>query len=182
MNTVIFPTATRPAGTSHSGSMPTSTILPSPSRSAGWRSGNVGFQFLRLYQFLFRRISHGASRLQEVMADIEAVTHYGAVQFEEGLRHAILRGVKFDAAASRIDGDESLKTYAGLRALYEPTLRTRDEKSVEAEMVKAIRHPTSEDDTHPSPSDRFALARRIQFASSWKKTDGYGTSSLTGKR
>ncbi|HTY61164.1 MAG TPA: M48 family metalloprotease [Acidobacteriota bacterium] len=124
---------------------------------------NAGFQFLRLYQFLFRRISHGASRLQEVMADIEAVTHYGALQFEEGLRHAILRGVQFDAAANRIGRDESLRTYAGLRSLYEPVpSQVEDEKPIEAELQKAISHPTSEDDTHPSPVDRFALARRIQ--------------------
>jgi hypothetical protein len=127
---------------------------------------NVGFQFLRLYQFLFRRISHGASRMQEVMADFEAVTHYGAAPFEEGLRHAILRGVKFDAAANRIDRDKSLKTYAGLRSLYEPALtQPEDEKSIAAEMEMVVSKPTSEDDTHPSPSARFALARRIQFAS-----------------
>jgi len=30
---------------------------------------NLAFQFLRLYDFLFRRISHGAVRLQEVLAD-----------------------------------------------------------------------------------------------------------------
>ncbi len=30
---------------------------------------NVAFQFLRVYHFLFCRISHGATRLQEVLAD-----------------------------------------------------------------------------------------------------------------
>jgi hypothetical protein len=134
---------------------------------------NVGFQFLRLYQFLFRRISHGASRLQEVMADFEAVTHYGAAAFEEGLRHAIFRGVKFDAVANRIDSDESLKTFVGLRSLYEPIPpQPEDEKSIAVEMEKAVSEPTSEDDTHPSPSDRFALARRIQSASQLEE-DGW---------
>src|SRR5262249_51274576 len=39
---------------------------------------NLGFQFVRIYQFLFRRISHGASRLQEVLADRTAALKYGA--------------------------------------------------------------------------------------------------------
>ena len=124
---------------------------------------NVGFQFLRLYQFLFRRISHGASRLQEVMADIEAVTRYGAAQFEEGLRHVILRGVRFQEAANQIDGNDSLKTLTGLRSLYESMASLPEsEKEIEVELEKAVNQATSEDDTHPSPADRFALARRIQ--------------------
>src|SRR5262249_22083716 len=48
---------------------------------------NIGFQFLRLYHFIFRRISHGATRLQEMLADKVAVLTYGAEAFEEGLRH-----------------------------------------------------------------------------------------------
>jgi Zn-dependent protease with chaperone function len=37
---------------------------------------NVAFQFLRLYDFIFRRISHGATRLQEVLADRTAIRLY----------------------------------------------------------------------------------------------------------
>ncbi|HSE37432.1 MAG TPA: M48 family metalloprotease [Blastocatellia bacterium] len=37
---------------------------------------NVAFQFLRVYHFLFRRISHGATRLQEVLADRVAARKY----------------------------------------------------------------------------------------------------------
>jgi hypothetical protein len=47
---------------------------------------NTAFQFLRVYHFLFRRISHGATRLQEVLADWAAqssreVTQSKASQF-----------------------------------------------------------------------------------------------------
>jgi len=45
---------------------------------------NVAFHFLRPYLFLFRRISHGATRLQEVLADRAAARIYGAQPFEEG--------------------------------------------------------------------------------------------------
>ena len=43
-------------------------------RQAVW--WNIGFQFLRLYHFVFRRISHGATRLQEVLADRAAARLY----------------------------------------------------------------------------------------------------------
>jgi Zn-dependent protease with chaperone function len=56
---------------------------------------NLAFQFLRIYSFLFRRISHGATRLQEVLADRVAAHNYGAAQFEEGLRHVIQRDIEF---------------------------------------------------------------------------------------
>src|SRR5262249_15448771 len=46
---------------------------------------NLGFQFVRLYHFLFRRITHGATRLQEILADRVAVRNYSAASFEEGL-------------------------------------------------------------------------------------------------
>ena len=45
---------------------------------------NIAFQFLRVYHFIFRRISHGATRLQEVLADRVAAAKYGAGAFEEG--------------------------------------------------------------------------------------------------
>src|SRR4030095_1216297 len=57
---------------------------------------NIAFQFLRVYHFIFRRISHGATRLQEVLADRVAVLHYGASNFEEGLKHVVRRHIEFD--------------------------------------------------------------------------------------
>jgi tetratricopeptide (TPR) repeat protein len=124
---------------------------------------NCAFHFLRLYHFLFRRISHGASRLQEIMADIAAATYYGASAFEEGLKHVVSRDINFAAAAQRVQNDASLKTYTGLRSLYEPAaLEAGERNSLEEQMEKSLSRPTSDDDTHPSPSDRFALARRVQ--------------------
>lgn len=124
---------------------------------------NCAFHFLKLYHFLFRRISHGASRLQEVMADIAAATHYGAPAFEEGLRHVILRNIEFGVAVKRIDSNPSLKTYAGLRSLYESVeQRAEENNSIDEQMKKNMSRPTSDDDTHPSPADRFALVHRVQ--------------------
>jgi tetratricopeptide (TPR) repeat protein len=54
-------------------------------RQAVWY--NLAFQFLRAYQFIFHRISDGATRLQETMADRVAALNYGPQAFEAGLRH-----------------------------------------------------------------------------------------------
>jgi Tfp pilus assembly protein PilF/Zn-dependent protease with chaperone function len=120
---------------------------------------NVGFQFVRIYYFLFRRISYGASRLQEVLADRMAALKYGADAFEEGLTHVIRRSIEFPFVANReivlaVDGGRALHN------LYD--LSIDNENTVEEEVQKALQRPTSEDDTHPSPADRFRLVHRVQ--------------------
>jgi len=122
---------------------------------------NIGFQFLRLYHFLFRRISYGATRLQEVLADRAAAATYGAQAFEEGLRHVIRREIEF-----RYVTNEELKDARGtgrpFRNLY--TLHVYGEKAVEDAVDKALNRETSEDDTHPCPADRFRLTKRVLCA------------------
>ncbi|MGA2610828.1 MAG: M48 family metalloprotease [Terriglobia bacterium] len=123
---------------------------------------NIAFQFLRLYHFLFRRISHGASRLQEVMADIVAVKLYGATAFEEGLRHVVFRDTEFSHTASQINSSREFQTAAHLRTLFEPSSSSpAQQRFIARDAEKNLNCPTSEDDTHPAPCDRFALARRI---------------------
>lgn len=133
---------------------------------AMYRSGqavwwNIAFNFLRVYHFIFRRISHGATRLQEILADRVAVYNYGARAFKEGLSHVIRRDLEFQ----RLAGKELEAAVAARRAvenLYELSLGegVRD-RSIEEEYDKAINRLTTEDDTHPSPANRFSLASRI---------------------
>lgn len=124
---------------------------------------NIAFQFLRVYDFIFRRLSHGATRLQEVMADRVAVRNYGAEAFEEGLRHAIRRDIEFDHVASK-EIREAMQTNRELANLYHlPGVNgTEEERQIEESLKEAICRQTSEDDTHPSPIERFRLAARIR--------------------
>jgi len=119
---------------------------------------NLGFQFLRLYHFLFRRISYGATRLQEVLADRASARIYGARQFEEGLRHVVRRQIEFNHFAGK-EIQEALSKGRALQNIY--ALESEPQKSLEDEIDKAMNRPTSEDDTHPSPADRFRLVNRI---------------------
>lgn len=119
---------------------------------------NVAFHFLRLYLFLFRRISHGATRLQEVLADRAAARIYGARPFEEGLRHVVRRHIEFKHFTNK-EIKEALRSGAALQNVY--ALEIQTEKPLEEEIDNALNRQTSEDDTHPSPVDRFRLVSRV---------------------
>jgi Zn-dependent protease with chaperone function len=119
---------------------------------------NLAFQFLRVYDFIFRRISHGATRLQEVLADRVAARHYGAKHFEEGLRHVVRRDVEFTFVANS-EISRAREAHRGLQNLYGRRLPTTP--GLEDEIERALSRPTTEDDTHPGPSDRFRLVGRL---------------------
>jgi len=123
---------------------------------------NIAFQFLRVYHFIFRRITHGATRLQEILADRVAVRNYGAESFEEGLRHVIRREVEFSRVASK-EIQDAAEAHRDLKNLYQlqASQEAFDQQMIEAEVNEIITRPTTEDDTHPSPVDRFNLAQRI---------------------
>lgn len=119
---------------------------------------NVAFQFIRVYHFIFRRLSHGATRLQEVLADRVATMKYGAQAFEEGLTHVVRKSAEFTALATK-EINESAAARRALQNLYE--LAASDSADLAETTQKELNRPTTEDDTHPSPADRFRFTRRI---------------------
>ena len=119
---------------------------------------NPAFHFLRIYDFIFRRISHGATRLQEILADRVAAARYGAQSFEEGLKHVIRKSCEFRVLANRELG-ESANLGRALQNLYE--LSPSAEDNLDQVINESLRRKTTEDDTHPSPNDRFELTRRV---------------------
>jgi tetratricopeptide (TPR) repeat protein len=122
---------------------------------------NIAFQFLRVYHFIFRRISRGATRLQEILADRVAVRNYGAGAFEEGLRHVVRRQVEFNDIAEW-EITDAAKMRRPLQNLYE--IAVTNKNLVEEQVEEAINRATSDDDTHPSPIERFRYAQRIRSA------------------
>lgn len=120
---------------------------------------NMAFQFLRLYDFIFRRISHGATRLQEVMADRVAAQTYGVQAFQNGLTYVIRRDIEFTTFADK-EIEEAQKTKRPFMNLYELTGPSAN--SVEEEVSKSLQRKTTEDDTHPSPVDRFRFIEGIE--------------------
>ena len=97
-------------------------------------------------------------RLQEVLADRAAARLYGSQSFEKGLRHVVRRQIEFHHFAGK-EIQEAVGSGRALQNLY--ALEIQSEKMLEEQIDHAINRPTSEDDTHPSPAERFRLASRV---------------------
>ncbi|MBI5542262.1 MAG: M48 family metalloprotease [Deltaproteobacteria bacterium] len=127
--------------------------------AAAWY--NPAWLFLNGFYRVFLRISHGASRLQEVLADRWAALCYGAAAFEAGLRHVIERSIRFDAHAQAslkevIDGSRALVNLYR----YVPS-SPLDEQEIERAIKAALDAAPSAYDSHPAPSARFAYVKAV---------------------
>jgi Zn-dependent protease with chaperone function len=119
---------------------------------------NLAFQFIRLYDFIFRRISNGATRLQEILADRVAAQTYGAYSFENGLTYVIKRNIEFIKLANN-EIEEARKVKRPFNNLYDLSGGFSDE--IEKEVKTALNRETTNEDTHPSPIDRFRFIRDL---------------------
>ncbi|MEP7076829.1 MAG: M48 family metallopeptidase [Acidobacteriota bacterium] len=122
---------------------------------------NVAFHFIRVYHFLFRRITHGATRLQETLADRVAAHNYGVKAFQEGLTHVVRRGIEFNYLALK-EVNSSRAAGRGFNSLYDLTVDDESSaKDIETQFAGALNRKTTDDDTHPSPNDRFKLIEKV---------------------
>lgn len=120
---------------------------------------NPAWWFVLGFNKVFLRVSHGASRLQEVLADRRAVQTYGSEAFVEGLRHVIERSVRFDHHVGATL-KEVIDERRGLANLYGYSPATLpDAIAVQREIDEALSHAGSPYDSHPVPAERFARAR-----------------------
>lgn len=128
------------------------------SGNASWWS--IAFLFLKFYHFIFTRISAGATRLQEVLADRIAAETYGAQAFRNGLTFVVRRSIEFGmlANAEIKQADEQKRSYNNF---YELSDLSSAESDLESELQKSLNRKTSEQDTHPSPVDRFRYVEGI---------------------
>ena len=120
---------------------------------------NPAWWFVTGFHKLFLRISEGASRLQEVLADRFAVFAYGAAAFEEGLTHVVERGVRFDAHVD-LTLREVVDRQLPLANLYTYTPATTAE-FIGDRVEEALNRESSVYDSHPAPAERFALIRAL---------------------
>lgn len=122
---------------------------------------NPAWWFFRGYFSAFLRVSQGASRLQEVLADRWAAFSYGSEAFVRGLTHVIERSVRFDAQA-RVALSPGLEARPALKNLYHQ-LRSAEivEGDVAREVSQALDQKPSAYDSHPAPKDRIAWVRAL---------------------
>jgi Zn-dependent protease with chaperone function len=137
------------------------------SGAAAWY--NPAWLFLNGFYRVFLRISQGASRLQEILADRWAAFTYGSRAFEEGLRHVIEQSVRFDARAGATLQDMAAQPVSNLYQ-HQPASPV-----AEAEVEKAIREvlnrAASPYDSHPSPAERTRWVRALGARGSVQSAD-----------
>jgi Zn-dependent protease with chaperone function len=131
-------------------------------RSGGGGLFNPGWQFLRLFFALFQRVTLGASRLQEVLADRFAAVGYGGAVFAEGLRHVVRRNIQFSAEANVVIRRSQEKSLA-IANLYAPVEEgSVDRNGIEKAIEKAMTDPGTPYDSHPPIERRVAWVAHFE--------------------
>ncbi len=132
---------------------------------------NPAWLFLNAFYRLYLRISQGASRLQEVLADRWAVLAYGKEAFSSGLRHAVRRAVEFDFLTQR-EISQAVRESRPLRNLYDlkvPLQWTPQDEQIEKPPAQCIEEayqealstPASPYDSHPAAVQRIAWVEKM---------------------
>ena len=123
---------------------------------------NPAWLFINGFYRLFLRITHGASRLQEILADRYAALAYGTRNMVAGLTHVIRISTVFDIKVNK-EVKGSLAERRQLNNVYTlPDLTGEGvEGKIEELVQKSIQRETSTYDTHPSPAVRFQMIEKL---------------------
>jgi Zn-dependent protease with chaperone function len=119
---------------------------------------NPAWHFLRGFHALFLRVTLGASRLQEIMADHFAAVAYGAEAFKEGLTHVVRRSLEFSRDVDVLV-NQAQQAQRPVTNLYEsPAAAGEDLDKAFAERMQDKGSPY---DSHPPPGQRIAWVTRV---------------------
>jgi Zn-dependent protease with chaperone function len=118
--------------------------------------------FLAAFDRVFSRITLGASRLQELLADVNAAQAFGVSNFTEGLEHTIRQSIVFSTQVSK---EIELSQREGRRIQNVYTLQPPDDehqlREIEQKFIDVMERSVSPDDSHPPARDRIALLQRL---------------------
>lgn len=128
---------------------------------------NPAWLFVNGFYRIFQRITLGASRLQEILADRYAALAYGADDLANGLTHIMRQSLQFNMQVSE-EIDRARQAERELANLYSlPPLETGTSRAeFEAQLKVLMERPTSAYDSHPAPKDRLELLTALGSRSS----------------
>lgn len=121
---------------------------------------NPVWLFVLGYQRIFLRITLGASRLQEILADRYAAIAYGGQNFIEGLQSVIRQDIAFPLQAN-YEIRRSLDLHQPIYNLYDLPPQEKLQGELEKQVEEAMSHMTSQYDSHPAPKERMELIERL---------------------
>jgi Zn-dependent protease with chaperone function len=139
--------------------------------AAAWY--NPAWLFLNGFYRVFLRVSQGASRLQEILADRWAAFTYGSKAFEEGLRHVVEQSVRFDARAGAALQDMAARGLMANLYQHQPS-SPLPEAEIERAVRDALNRPASPYDSHPSPTERTRWVRALAAKGTALSSDDAG--------
>jgi Zn-dependent protease with chaperone function len=120
---------------------------------------NPVWWFITGYYRIFMRITLGASRLQEMLADRVAAMSYGTRALTSGLQTFIRTSLEFNLKVNA-EVKEAKAVGRSLNNLYSlPNLL--DPGPLEKKLAEVMAHPPSPYDSHPAPRQRLTLIERI---------------------
>jgi Zn-dependent protease with chaperone function len=125
---------------------------------------NPAWWFVRGFHAVFLRVSHGASRLQEVLADRWSAFAYGPAAFARGLTHVVQRSVCFSAHMSATLEKAVKEKRPLLNAYAFAPQKPVDAKKIEEAVQEAMSRASSPYDSHPRPADRIEWVERLAAA------------------
>jgi Zn-dependent protease with chaperone function len=123
---------------------------------------NPAWLFLKGFNRIFLRITLGASRLQEILADRYAALAYGVQTFVDGLVHIVRQNLVFDMQVTQ-EVKEAADQGRDLRNLYLlPSIHDDSLEELEAKLTEAMSKPTSPYDSHPAVQQRIELVKKLE--------------------
>jgi Zn-dependent protease with chaperone function len=123
---------------------------------------NPAWLFILGYQRIYLRVTQGASRLQEILADRYAATTYGSKNFIEGLQNLIRQSIAFPLQAN-YEIRHSLELNRPIVNLYDLPLSENLSGELGEKFEEAMKRTTSEYDSHPALQERIAWIERLHI-------------------
>lgn len=121
---------------------------------------NPVWLFVLGYRKIFLRVTLGASRLQEVLADRYAALAYGGENFIKGLKKVIRQSIAFQVQATH-QVRQSQESKVPITNLYQAEPDEDLENEIDQHFQGAMQHVTSQYDSHPAPHERIAWIQRL---------------------
>ncbi|MEP7135309.1 MAG: M48 family metallopeptidase [Chloroflexota bacterium] len=122
---------------------------------------NPVWLFVLGYQRLFLRVTLGASRLQEVLADRYAARTYGSQNFIDGLKSVIRQTIAFPIQAN-YEVNQAFGANRPVYNLYNLPAEENLKEEIEKQFQEAMDRVTSPYNSHPATKERIALVERLQ--------------------
>ena len=140
-------------------------------RGGGAAWYNPAWLFLRGFYLLFLRVTLGASRLQEVMADHFAALAYGAAAFRDGLTHVVRRTLEFSKSVDVLvaQAQQQRRALVSVYAAPEGGLQIAE---LDAAFQERMNDKGSPYDSHPPPAQRLAWVSRMEVAAEGSSDEG----------